>query len=152
MPIPEKFKSWFEELCNECQLPDVATVCEESALAIGEILFVFREGGVGSEGKLLIQAVLDRLPQQGAAETMRRMLEIQLMTAGLGGSVFGLEPKTDAILLLTVVDPEQLPPKEAAGLLQLLAKAAFLWREILKHNGPVILNGSQKKLIQALKK
>ncbi|MFC7518902.1 hypothetical protein ACFQUU_28225 [Herbaspirillum sp. GCM10030257] len=152
MPIPEEFKSWFEELCKECGVPDIVLACEESGMALGEVPFLFADGAIGSEGQLLIQTVLAPLPKQGAAEMMRRMLQTQMLMVGPGCPVFGLEPNTNLILLLTPIDPAQIPPKGAAILLQALAKAAGVWRDVLEQDGPVKVSGHQQKLLQKLKR
>lgn len=152
MSIPEKFKSWFEELCKELQVPDVTLACEQSGLAIEGIPIFFAEGGIGSEEQLLIHAILHTLPKHGAAEMMRRMLELQVLVSGPGCPVFGLDSNTNSILLVAPMDPKQVSPKGAVTFLQALAQAGGTWRELLKQDGPLKVNDHQKKLIKTLKK
>ena len=152
MPIPEKYKSWFEEICKECHVPDIAAACEDSGLAIGEIPFLFLDGTLGSEKRIVTHAIMTTLPKHGALQMLRRMLEVQLVMAGPGCPTFGLETSTDTVVMVTPMDPEQLTPKQAALLLQALAQASTVWRDVLQQEGPIKITSHQQKLIQNLKR
>lgn len=148
MPIPDEYQTWFTELCKEAELNEVEQAIEEGGLVINEIPFFFVKGIVDEEGRLIVQGIIDQLPQTGAMEILCRILEIQMILAGPSGPVFGLERSSNALMLMTTVKPDEVSPKAMLALLRLLAPMARVWRETLHAAGPVQLNSQQKKMME----
>ena len=148
MPIPDEYKTWFEEVCKEAELDDVALAVEECGMVLNEVPFLFVKGLVDSESRLIVQAIIEQLPQTGAMEILCRILEIQMVLAGPTGPVFGLERTSNTLMLVTTIAPGEVSPTAMVALLRLLAPMARIWRDTLHATGPVQLNSQQKKMME----
>lgn len=148
MPIPPEHKTWFEEVCKEATLKDITTACEESGLVIDNVPFVFAKDMANSEDALLVQAVVGFLPKQGALPILRRILEVQLLTAGPSAPIFGLEPGTGALVIVSCIFPSTVHPQEMVLALRVTAQAAMQWKEEFEKPGSVQANSLQKNMKQ----
>jgi hypothetical protein len=83
-----------------------------------------------SEDRLVLHAALGRLPAEGQAELLARLLEANLFWKDTQGATLALDRREDRVLLLRAV-PLDAPPAGFPGLVERFVDAAEAWREAI---------------------
>lgn len=121
-------QAWLSDLAHTLGFADVSHVIEMQGFVLQDIGFFFYENDPVTPDSLWVQCLMGDVPDDDLGPALTRLLQMQLLTQGRNGPLFGVDPTGKHLIVSTLMHPNQFDTTQHLFILHSLVELVQSWQ------------------------